>query len=176
MLVAQRPLTAPAMMSSPRGSKGKKGNKAKKAGSATLLKPLDIIKGKAMKTGAIRKSMDENRDQIGFGPVRMNGLTRPNILSVQSIKYNTSGMRRSIIATLLILYVLTTTIPVLAMPAAEPESKKSQFDLPLKIATRRSRTSLPVPTRFDSVVTIQRSNNLPKHELRRFNSSRYAHI
>ena len=35
--------------------------------------------------------MDENRDLIGFGPVRMNGLTRPNIMSVQSIKYNTSG-------------------------------------------------------------------------------------
>ena len=96
-------MTAPAMVSSPRGSKGKMGKEAKKAGSATPLKPLDIIKGKTMRIGAIRKSMDENRDQIGFGPVRMNGLTRPNSLSVQSIKYNPSGMRRSIIAILPIL-------------------------------------------------------------------------
>ena len=125
--------------------------------------------------------MDENRDQIGFGPVRMNGLTRPNIMSVQSIKYNTSGnaLLCSIFNPFLRLtfQMIATTSPVLAtpVPAAEPETKKSQFDLPLKIATRRSRTSLPVPTRLDSVVAIQRSNTLPKQELRRFNSSSCCH-
>ena len=159
------------MVDSPRGSKGKK-SKAKKTGvTKSLLKPLDFIKGKTHKSGVTRKSIDENRNQVGFGPVRMNGLTRPNILSVQSIKYNASGMLDIINFPSPIVYSTLNCILrlVLAMPVpvAEPETKKFQFDLPLKLATRRSRTSLPVPTRFDTIVSIQRSNTLPKQELRR---------
>lgn len=82
---APDPLAPPAAVPSPRGSKGRKGKRA------SLIKSLDAIKGKSLKSAPIWKSMDENRDQIGFGPVRMNGLTRPNILSVKSIKVNTSG-------------------------------------------------------------------------------------
>lgn len=51
---------------------------------------------------------------------------------------------------------------------ATMSNSKSRFSFPMKLATRKSRTSLAVPARFDTVTDIQRSNSLPKQDLRRF--------
>ena len=44
----------------------------------------------------VLKRCNAKRDQIGHGPIRMNGISRPNVLSVQSINYNSAGTKQAI--------------------------------------------------------------------------------
>eukprot|EP01036_Dinobryon_divergens_P026243 gene26244-34865_t len=157
---ARRPASAPAASSSDplrktnnkkSSSKDKNGKllKKKKTFSSSSKENLkkDIVD--AAGGSPVLKRCNAKRDQIGHGPIRMNGISRPNVLSVQSsLNYN-------------------STAPDIPSWPTSAEMEVNKVVLPSKLTTSRSRTTLTAPTRFDAMACIQRSNTIPKHELKR---------
>lgn len=75
--------------------KKKKSSSSKESSSSNTKK--DVGGSSAAREAAaggspVLKRCNAKRDQVGHGPIRMNGISRPNVLSVQSsLNYNTIG-------------------------------------------------------------------------------------